>query len=274
MKDALGDRMKKYEKVTNYQIPPRTYTVIRFDGRGFSKYTKKMDKPFDLNFSNAMDVAAKAICKEFNAKLAYTQSDEISIMITDIENIESELPFGGKVQKLCSVGATCVANAFNGYMLHSLLEGATSVETAQLRLASFKFAEFDARVFVIPDFREVSNYFVWRQQDATRNSVSMAASAIVDGKKVISHNEQQNKNTNELQEMLFQRGINWNDYPEKFKRGVVIAKEDYIKKVNFEAPASPEEDWTEVTRSRWATQETPVFTQDKEFLHNYIPIIK
>jgi tRNA(His) guanylyltransferase len=246
--------MKKYEKITSFQIPPRTYTIIRFDGRGFSGFTKKMDKPFDHLFSMAMDLAAKAVAKEFNAKLAYTQSDEISIMLTDIENINSELPFDGKIQKLCSIGATVVANEFNRFLLHDLLLR----KGADLRAFNdFKFAEFDARVFSIPDFREVSNYFIWRQRDATRNSISMAAHHT----KGISTN---NKKSNELQEELFQMGINWNDYDTKFKRGVVIARELYEKPVEGQKP---------VIRSRWACQETPIFTEDREFLHKYIPII-
>lgn len=218
-----------------------------------------MNKPFDILFSNAMDEAAKAIGKEFNAKMIYTQSDEISILLTDIENIESQLPFDGKIQKLCSIGATVVANAFNKYfiinkVLHTDYEICKEVE-------EFKFAEFDARVFMIPDFREVSNYFVWRQKDCTRNSISMAAHAT----KGIGPSLILNKSSNELQELLFQNGINWNDYPEKFKRGVVIARELYQKPVDNAEP---------VTRSRWACQQTPIFTENPEFLHGYIPIIR
>jgi len=261
MKNELDNRMKKYEKCYNFQIPSRTYTMIRFDGRGFSKYTKGFKKPFDKLLSGAMDAASMAIGKEFNGKLVYTQSDEISIMLTDIENIDSELPFGGKIQKLCSIGATCVANAFNKFMLSNLMmEYGGDLK----KLSEFNFAEFDARVYQIPDFREVSNYFIWRQQDSTRNSVSMAACA----NNTISHKEQQNKNTNELQEMLFQKGINWNDYPEKFKRGSVFVREVYEK------PITSGDVTSTVTRSRWAYKETPIFTQDKEFLYSLIPTIK
>lgn len=254
MENALEGRMKKYEKIYSFQVPPRTYTIIRFDGKNFSKYTSKFVKPFDSLLSNAMNDAAIAVCKEFNPRLAYTQSDEISILLTDIYNIKSELPYDGKIQKLCSIGATTVANEFNRFMVLSLIKHSSEI-------SKFNFAKFDARVFIIPDIREVYNYFVWRQQDATRNSINMAAHAAF-GPKAIKH-----KNTNELQEMLYQeKNINWNDYPEKFKRGCVIKREIYFKET---------EDNKKVIRSRWAVQATPIFTQDKDFLPNIIvPVLE
>ncbi|HRV32233.1 MAG TPA: tRNA(His) guanylyltransferase Thg1 family protein [Candidatus Paceibacterota bacterium] len=249
MKKALDVRMKKYEKIYSFQVPPKTYTIIRFDGKNFSKYTSKFTKPFDNILSNAMNDAAIAVCKEFNPRLAYTQSDEISILLTDIYNIESELPYDGKIQKLCSIGASIVSNEFNRSMMIALVK-------SPLEIANFNFAKFDARVFIIPDIREVYNYFVWRQQDATRNSINMAAHAAF-GPKAIKY-----KNTNELQEMLYQnKGINWNDYPEKFKRGCVIKRETYFKET---------EDNKKLIRNKWAIQATPIFTQEKEFLQNII----
>lgn len=267
MKNSLEARMKKYEKITNFQISPRTYTIIRFDGRGFSKYTKGMNKPFDKVFSDAMNAAAIAIGKSFHGKLVYTQSDEISILLTDIDNIDSELPFDGKIQKLASIGATIVANAFNKSLINNIIATGDDNDKIIGLIQQFSFGEFDARVFSIPDFREVSNYFIWRQQDCTRNSISMAAHAV----KGLSHKDRENKNTTELQELLFQNGINWNDYPEKYKRGVIVIREKYKKEVVASKENYKIDDF--VIRSRWACIETPIFTQDKEFLYNLIPVI-
>lgn len=259
---SLGDRMKSYESCYDFRIPARTYVIIRLDGKGFSKYTKMFDKPFDDGLSNVMDVATIELCKYLNPKFAYTQSDEISLMFTDIENIESELIFDGKVQKLCSISASKVTSAFNKMMLTYLANFKFSPDELGKKILTGDFAEieavFDARVFIIPDFREVSNYFIWRQQDCTRNSVSMAASANYD------HQDLEGKSSDEKQEMLFQKGINWNDYKTKYKRGVIIKRHMYEIEGLGNEPA---------IRSKWVPVETPIFTQDKEFLYNLIPTI-
>lgn len=264
-KNVLSTRMKAYEACYDVRIPARTYTIIRLDGKGFSKYTKMFEKPFDDVLSNVMDVATIELCKYLNPKFAYTQSDEISLVFTDIENIESELIFDGKVQKLCSISASKVTAAFNKTMLKFLATFKYTQEELMSKIISGDFAEidavFDSRVFIIPDFREVSNYFIWRQQDCTRNSVSMAASANF-GSKIL-----EGKSGEEKQEMLFQeKGINWNDYKVKYKRGVVIKKENiFLEGKNGEA----------VQRSKWIPDyETPIFTQDKDYLHKLIPIIQ
>jgi tRNA(His) guanylyltransferase len=262
---SLGDRMKQYESCYDFRIPPRTYTIIRLDGKGFSKYTKMFEKPFDDILSNTMDVATIRLCEYLNPKFAYTQSDEISLVFTDIENIESELIFDGKVQKLCSISASKVTAAFNKTMLRLLASFKYKPDELVEKITTGDFAEidavFDARVFIIPDFREVSNYFIWRQQDCTRNSVSMAASAN------FSHKMLEGKSSEEKQEMLFQeKGINWNNYATKYKRGVIIKKETiWIDGQNGEP----------VQRSKWLPDyQTPIFTQDKEYLYNLIPIIQ
>lgn len=262
-KNDLSSRMKAYEACYDMRIPARTYTIIRLDGKGFSKYTSMFKKPFDDNLSNVMDAATIELCKTFNPKFAYTQSDEISLMFTDIENIESELIFDGKLQKLCSLTASKVTQAFNKKMLQVV-----AMNTPQEDLFNIIMrgdipaidATFDARVFIIPDFREVSNYFIWRQQDCTRNSISMAGHAELGSTAIMG------KSGKQVQEMLFQeKGINWNDYKPKYKRGVVIKRHTY----EIDGP-----NCTTVTRSKWVPVETPIFTGEKEFLYNLIPTIE
>jgi len=261
---SFSERMKAYEQCYDFRIPARTYTIIRLDGKGFSKYTKMFEKPFDDILSNVMDVATIELCKFMTPKFAYTQSDEISLLFTDIENIESELIFDGKVQKLCSVSASKVTSAFNKTMLKLLASFKYSPEELLQKITSGDFAEidavFDSRVYIIPDFREVSNYFIWRQQDCTRNSISMAASALY------SDSELKGKSGNMKQEMIFQKGINWNDYKTKYKRGSIIKKHQMtVDGANGE----------EVMRTKWVPDyNTPIFTEQKDFLYNLIPIIK
>ncbi len=261
-KQSLGDRMKAYESCYDIRVPARTYVIIRLDGKGFSKYTKMFEKPFDDYLSNAMDTATIELCKYLNPKFAYTQSDEISLVFTDIENIESELIFDGKVQKLCSISASKFTAAFNKIMLKIVALATKPTEFHELALSGNLpeiDAVFDSRVFIIPDFREVSNYFIWRQQDCTRNSVSMAASHYY------PHKQLEGKSGSEKQEMLFQKGVNWNDYKVKYKRGAII------KKHTFEIPGDNGEP---VTRSKWVPIEPPVFTEDKQFLYSLIPTIE
>ena len=261
-KNSLPNRMKAYEACYEVRIPARTYTIIRLDGKNFSNFTKMFEKPFDDKLSNVMDVATIELCKYLNPKFAYTQSDEISLVFTDIENIESELIFDGKLQKLCSISASKVTAAFNKTMLKILALFKYDSKELYDRIVSDNLPEidavFDSRVFIIPDYRDVSNYFIWRQQDCTRNSVSMAASAH------LPHKLLENKSGAEKQELLFQeKGINWNEYLPKYKRGVVIKKHSiFIDGENGEP----------VQRSKWIPDyNTPIFTQDKDYLYNLIP---
>ena len=262
-KKSFSERMKDYEKCYDFRIPARTYTIIRLDGKGFSRYTEMFDKPFDDTLSNVMDAATVELCKFLNPKLAYTQSDEISLMFTDIENIDSELIFDGKVQKLCSISASKITAAFNKKMLQMLANFKYTPEEIMQKVMTGEFAEidavFDSRVYVIPDYREVSNYFIYRQQDCTRNSISMAADVVV-GKSATK-----GKNGNGKQEMMFQNGVNWNDYKAKYKRGSVIKKHLYqIEGLNGEL----------VTRSKWIVDSnTPIFTEEKEYLYDLIPTV-
>lgn len=261
---GLGERMKAYEACYEIKVPDRTYVIIRLDGKGFSKYTEMFQKPFDDNLSNVMDAATIELCKYLNPKFAYTQSDEISLMFTDIENIESELIFDGKVQKLCSISASKVTAAFNKTMLKIVALNTSPEEFHKLAISGNIpeiDAVFDSRVFIIPDFREVSNYFVWRQQDCTRNSVSMAAHAL------LGHKATENKSSSEKQEMMFQeKGVNWDKYKTKYKRGCVIKRHTY--EIDGMVPGEV------VKRSKWVPVETPIFTQEKEFLYNLIPTIE
>ena len=244
----LSDRIKEfYEDRTKVFLTRRTITIIRLDGKGFSKLTKGLNKPFDDTFSDDMNATAVYLCENIQgAKFAYTQSDEISVVMTDFDNLESDAWFDYNVQKMVSISASLATAKFN-----------------QLRLfrepnnPEYKLACFDARVFQVPSVDEMVNAMIQRQQDCTRNSISMAASANY------SHKELNGKTSDEKQEMLFQKGINWNDYKTKYKRGNVIKKHQY----EVEGPNGEK-----ALRNKWIPVETPIFTQEKEFLTKLIPI--
>lgn len=250
MKDALGDRMKEqYESRSRTSLLRRCYTIIRLDGKAFHSFCKGLIRPFDDGFMEDMDATAQYLCKNImGAKFAFIQSDEISILVTDFEENSTEMWFGGDVQKTCSVSAAMATRAFNEARLKRL--GADGM----------KWAEFDSRAFQIADRAEVFNCFLWRQKDSTRNSISSVAQSLY------SHKELNGKNSDEKQELIFQKGINWNDYAPRYKRGRLVVRETY-EKPSENGDAS-------TTRSRWTTIDVPIFTQEKEFLMNRIPLLE
>jgi len=251
MKDAIGDRMKaNYEDRTRISLPRRSYTIIRIDGKAFHTYTKGMERPFDDGLIEDMDLTAAYLCKNImGAKFAFVQSDEISLLLTDFEEIGTEAWFDNNLQKMCSVSASMATKAFN---------------EARLKrygfIKDFKWAEFDSRVFQVPQKIEVENYFIWRQQDTTRNSISSVAQSLYSPKQL------HGVNTDAMQEMIFQKGINWNDYAPKYKRGRLIVKETYEKEPDENMLNS-----ASTTRTRWVSVEVPIFTQERNYISDKIP---
>lgn len=293
-KDALGTRMKEYEVTTRTFLPKRSYTIIRIDGKAFHTYTRGLERPFDLGLIEDMNATAAYLCKNImGAKFAYVQSDEISILLTDFDDIGTQAWFENNVQKMVSVAASMATAKFNQLRLMRRLASAqrfvkdVAFTLIERDIQEFKLAEFDARVFQIPQKVEVENYFIWRQQDATRNSISSVAQSLY------SHKELHGVSSDAKQELIFQKGINWNDYPSRMKRGGFIEKVgDLWRKPKGSKKAGdpvPQDELREVElmiglhglsydpnfefykRTRWETVECPIFTQDRAFLNNRIP---
>jgi len=239
-KDSLGDRMKDYESRFKYKLPRRAYTIIRLDGKAFHNYTKYLDKPFDLNFVEDMIKTTLYLCKNIQGcKFGYVQSDEISLLLTDFDDISTDAWFDGSVQKIVSVSASMATAKFNQLRLDR------KINNQYVSLENFQLANFDSRTWSLSDPWEVFNTFLWRQQDATRNSIQMVARALA------SHKECNNKNTNELQELIFQKGQNYNDYPIYLKRGTFVYKDE-----------------------KWLIDRNmPILTQDRDYFFSKLPTI-
>jgi tRNA(His) 5'-end guanylyltransferase len=237
MKESIGDRMKDfYEGRACYMLPRRTFSIIRLDGKSFHSYTRGLKRPFDDQLMFDMDETAKFLCKEIQgAKFAYVQSDEISVLTTDFDKIDTDAWYDGNIAKICSVSASLATAKFN-------------------ELRPGKLAFFDSSVFTIPYQGEVENYFIWRQIDCSRNSIPAVAQSLY------SHKELAGKNGSQKQEMIFQKGTNWNDYAPRYKRGRCVIKEYYDKEG--------------VQRSRWSVIDVPIFTQDKEFFKQIFPVME
>lgn len=216
--DKLGESLKEdYEFKTKLVLPARTHTIIRLDGNAFHTYTRGLPKPFDETLHDDLVSAAAFLCAKISgAQLAYVQSDEVSILVTDFANPGTLPWFGGVVQKIASVSASILTAKFN-----------------ELRNLGFgelgeRLAFFDSRAFSIGDPEDVVNYFSWRHMDARRNALYSAARAHY------SHRQLQGVGGVEQYDMLRRAGVDWEtDYPENFKYGTVIYRSERVEDVEF-----------------------------------------
>lgn len=266
MKYSLNDKIKSdYESRTQMFLPRRTWSVLRVDGKAFKTYTKGLQRPFDSGFITDMDETAIGLCRAIQgAVMAYVQSDEISVLMADFMSEQSDAWFDGNVQKIVSVSASVATSEFNHKRIQRAInEGRLSKDED---LSEVRWANFDSRVFTIPDDRHVYLYFVSRQQDATRNSIQSAA------RTYFSHKELNNKNTNEMQDMLMSKGINWNDYPVGCKRGRVILK----KEMEFSKliPSQNESEGVIYSRPKWVKDDPPIFTKEKDYILDILSKVK
>lgn len=213
--DALGDRMKTYERQeTGQKFLPLLPIYARIDGRGFSRFTKGFERPYDARFRAAMLDTTKWLVEHTNARIGYTQSDEISLC-WQADRYDSSIFFDGKKQKMVSQLAALATQRFNRFLWTS--------DDAFLRAAAERAPTFDARVFQLPNQTECANAFVWRELDATKNALSMAA------REFYPHKQLMGKSGADLHELLFAKGVNFNDYPASFKRGTYVQRRRQVE---------------------------------------------
>lgn len=205
--DPLGDRMKLYEMAeAGRKLLPLLPALARLDGRGFSRFTHGLERPYDKRLSDLMIATTRYLVEETAANCGYTQSDEITLGWYSADYAK-ELFFGGRISKMLSTLAAEASVWFNRRLPDYLP-------------AEFgaRLPTFDCRVWNVPNLDEGANAFLWRELDATKNSVSMAA------RHYYAHGELMHRSSSEMQEMLFQKGVNWNDYPSFFKRGTYLQR--------------------------------------------------
>jgi len=258
--DSLSGRMKQnYEQVFKYKLPERMPVIIRLDGRAFHTLTAKSEKPFDEHFITMMNETAIYLCKEIQGcQLAYIQSDEISLLLHNYKQLNSQSWFGNEIQKMCSISAGLASSYFT-YKFNRIYN------LDDNKYEKFRIIQFDSRCFVLPE-AEVNNYFIWRQIDWTRNSVSMLAQSLY------SHKELHKKNNSELQEMCFQKGKNWNDLDVSLKRGRCIIRKNKIRHSNPEDNISYENIENMFFKQWEVDNNIPIFTQDRNYIEKYLEI--
>lgn len=203
MVDTLGDRIKRYESVSNARLTPNMPVFIRVDGQAFHTYTRGMARPFSTRLSDSMEAAMTMTARKMSGfKLAYHQSDEVTFMLADTDSHETQGWFDYEVNKLVSITASMFTAYFND-----------DINTWGDPVAwKMPPAFFDARAFSVPA-EDAPNVFIWRQRDWERNSLQMLA------RSVYSHAEMQGKRRDEIHEMLHAKGINWADLPGEQKNG-------------------------------------------------------
>ena len=274
MKDALGDRMKSfYEDRYRIYLTRRMPVIIRVDGNAFHTFTRGLDRPFDSDFMNIMQRTCDSLCKSIQGCVGgYVQSDEISLLLVDYNTITTDAWFDYNLQKVTSLAAARATMTFNGLVRDlvakyetegyacSQIEGEEEREAicfakANLWRPKIDKAMFDARAFNIPK-EEVCNYFIWRQKDATRNSIQSAGQAF------FSHKELDRKSQSDIQEMLFQRGVNWNDYSTYEKRGAFVRRE---------VETTEREDGSVVVSNPWYIDlDMPILTEDRNYIDELV----
>lgn len=205
MNDSLGNRMKLYESLANHKLMPGLPVLVRLDGVAFHTFTKGLERPYDIRLSQLMVATTKHLVSLSGANIGYTQSDEISLLF-HTDNRNTQLYYDSKTFKMVSILAAKATLFFNQHLQSAIPD---KVEF---------YPVFDCRVWTVPSKIEAVNSFIWREKDAVRNSVTMAAQSFY------SHKELHKKTSSQKQEMLFQKGINWNNYPTFFKRGTYIQK--------------------------------------------------
>ena len=249
--DEFDKKMRVYEESLDQYILPDMYIVARLDGRSFTNLTKKtcnFEAPFDTKFRDLMVDTVKALLEcGFRIVYGYTESDEISLLFHPDDNT-----FGRKVRKL-----------------NTTLAGEAS---AAFSLALGRAATFDCCIVPLPNKDRVADYFVWRQEDSHRNSLNAHCYWALR-----KEGEDQNLATMELEgksvayknELLFQKGINYNDLPSWQKRGIGV----YFRDVDKEG-YNPVKDEKVVTQRRelFADYELPIGEEYKDFILRFLEV--
>ncbi len=209
--ESLDTRMRNYEELSYgiKKVDPSSPFIIRLDGNGFSKFTRNLEKPFDIKFSNAMIETCKDLVNKFGASTGYTHSDEITLIFPRC-NEESVHMHNGKTMKLVSLTAAYCSVRFNYHL-----------KTDQSVI-------FDSRIIVYPEPYEILNHMLWRSMyDCYRNCVSTYADTYVGKKKTMG------VKIKERIKMLEEIGINFENVDEHWKHGTYIKRKRVKHNVEY-----------------------------------------
>lgn len=259
--DEIGKRMKhNYEEIPKIRLVRRTPVCIRLDGKAFHTFTHRLKKPFDDILIHTMQDTMKYLCEHIQGTVfGYTQSDEISLILIDYKKLSSDAWFDYEVQKMCSVSASIATLAFYQNLFRRVQEYKAGIspeeeqkenndiyiKTLMRKLATG--ALFDSRCFNIPK-EEVANLLYWRQLDARRNSILMVGQAYFSAKQL------HKKTCRNIQQMLAENGIVWDELPVHKKYGSCCIKKQQ-----------------DTGESNWfIDSEIPVFKDNRNYIEQWI----
>lgn len=204
MEKTLKERCEEYRSKTDYRVSKENYILVMLDGRSFSRVIKNnFELPFDDTFIGLMNDTAAYVAKNVQGvKFAYTQSDEISLLITAFGERE-DLFFSGRLVKMLSIIPGLATAYFNKHLP-----------------ADFPLVEFDAKVWEVPTQNDAFAWFLYRQNDCIRNSKLQHA------QHYFSHNALKGLGQDEqVEKVLKEKGVNWNTaYDDGKKYGRLILK--------------------------------------------------
>jgi tRNA(His) guanylyltransferase len=236
-RDQSTTTMKALEVFYRTFLPEKSYAVIRVDGKGFSKYTRRLQSPFDPKFTADMQATAQYLCENIDGALfAYTQSDEISVVISDLSNSNTQAWFGGQVQKIVSTSAALATAKFN-----------------RLRPEEDNLALFDGRTHHLDGPEGVLEYVRWRQADAMKNSVGMLAAHH------FSHQTLTGVSVRERKAMLADKGIFWDELDQAVKQGTLVRRVPTDETVTYWHTKLHEFRTLDVQRNAWTPVAAPYF---------------
>jgi len=212
---SLADRIKNYENTTRKYLPSKCYTLIRLDGKAFHTFTRHFKKPYDDRLIEAMQQTTKYLCSHIQGcKVGYTQSDEITLVLTDFDNEKTNAWLNGNIQKISSISAS-MASTFLYFYLVNYTNIYDEKDISDIPI-------FDSRVWTLDDKYEVFNTILWRQHDCTKNAIQGLAQS------VFSHKECINKNCKKLIDYLKEKGLNFDHYLSYIKFGTLVYKESTL----------------------------------------------
>ena len=254
--DELGKRMKAYENESNMKLVKKLPVIIRVDGRAFHTFARKLEKPFDDILIDSMQETMRYLCKHVaGCVLGYCQSDEISLLVQDYKNEETQAWFEYRINKLCSATASMATFAFNRAFENNVTEFYNDCIDNE---------ENDNRMKTLLEccdkgatFNEVTNYFYWREADAMRNSVEMVGHANFSAKQL------HKVNNDGIKKILLEKGIDYDKIPIYKQRGACCIK---TKMPSFSQDNKP------IMRTVWVVDiDIPIFKGDgREYIESKI----
>lgn len=252
--NTLEEKCKYYQSVQDHKLMPNSYVLVHCDGRAFSNLIKKRFKqPFDDDFIFMMNETAKYLCENVGGcKMAYVQSDEISLVLTDFDTETTDSFFGYRMCKLISTIAAMATAKFNRLWMQSQENIGASINGIPL-------VTFDCKVWNVPTYNDVKAWLIYRQNDCVRNSINQTAYS------VFSHKELEGLKTPERLVKLLGKGIHWGDFDDGVKYGRFI----YKVKIVTEIPQLNET----TERYAWHIRNAFKITENKERFNelNIIP---